>query len=90
MAVEIPDVDALKKYLEEKNLTLAMDGQQREQPRRVLMPYHWKWEDIEPAGPAHGRSIPFPTIRCSQRTSLCRVRFPGCLARTADSSGACT
>ena len=41
MAVEIPDIDALKKYLDEKNLALQMEmgaGQQS----KVLMPFQWK------------------------------------------------
>lgn len=56
MPVEIPDIDALRKYLEDKNLTLVMDRQQ-EQPHRVLMPFQWKWEDIEPAVLASGKLV---------------------------------
>ena len=57
MATNISDIDALKTYLEEKHLTLVMDRQQEAQRAKVLMPYQWKWEDIEPAVVASGELV---------------------------------
>lgn len=45
---EITDLESLRRYAEEKHLTLRVD-QQNEAPPRVLAPYHWKWSDVEPA-----------------------------------------
>ena len=56
MAIEISDLDALKKYLEEKNLTLQT-GQGEGRGPKVLMPYQWTWEDIEPAVVASGKLV---------------------------------
>lgn len=56
MAVEIPDIAAFKRYLEEKNLTIQMDTRDRPE-RRALLPFQWKWEDIEPAVIASGKLV---------------------------------
>ena len=56
MATDISDLDALKKYLEEKNLTLVTGQEAGRQPK-VLAPYQWKWEDIEPAVVASGQFV---------------------------------
>ena len=57
MATNISDIDALKTYLEEKNLALVMDRQQEGRRTKVLMPFQWKWEDIEPAVVASGELV---------------------------------
>src|SRR5438093_9557135 len=57
MAVELKDIDALRSYLKEKNLLLPIDGEERDRPKSVLMPYQWKWEDIEPVVVASGKLV---------------------------------
>src|SRR5436190_22545771 len=57
MAVELNDIDSLRKYLQEKNLTLPIDGAERDQPKKVFLPYQWKWEDIEPVVVASGKLV---------------------------------
>jgi gentisate 1,2-dioxygenase len=44
---DITDLESLKRYAAEKNLTLRVD--QGTYEPRVLAPYHWKWADVEPA-----------------------------------------
>jgi len=55
MATEISDLETYKKYLEEKNLTIAMGTEER--PSRQAFPFQWKWEDIEPAVVASGKLV---------------------------------
>ena len=55
MTAEIADIDALKAYLQEKNLTIRMDGEPPSRP--AAQPFQWKWADIEPAVLASGQLV---------------------------------
>jgi len=48
MATEITDLDSLHAYAKANGLMIRADRQAEREPR-VMVPYHWKWETIEPA-----------------------------------------
>jgi gentisate 1,2-dioxygenase len=55
MAVEIRDMESYQQYLKDKNLTIRMGGEAP--PKKTLLPYQWKWDDIEPAVVASGQLV---------------------------------